>query len=381
MELEQRVNTYDSIQHAFAEMQSLLSSLRDEVQQKVKLVKDMQHIEGACYTLRFKNRSLLFEIGGNPDSILPPKQSGKLKSPTIDLKYKFKSEMMKSTFQLMSVESISDFSDLKIKVQNIVLDAKLKEYDSINKLNSIILLDEKKNVSALTDVRNEYTRVAELYTAFNEQLKEEVDALATEWYVVSKRKQIEREVAHQKALKELEVKSKRQKSGTIQFIPLVISNIDYEPEYLEEKPVFIGQKNPYDLIERTKESDVEFAPIEKPEMKYPEPPKEPVIIEIVDEIAEFPGGHAVLMKYLKDNLVLPDYVVSGEISGKVYVRFVISSSGNISNVNVTRGIADCKECDMEAMRVVKGMPNWKPGKNNGKPVNQWYVLPIKFAAD
>jgi protein TonB len=74
----------------------------------------------------------------------------------------------------------------------------------------------------------------------------------------------------------------------------------------------------------------------------------------------------------------PEMALDAGIGGRVFLRFVVSETGNISNVKVQRGIPDCKECDEEAVRVVRSMPAWKPGKNNGKAVNQWYNLPIRF---
>lgn len=117
----------------------------------------------------------------------------------------------------------------------------------------------------------------------------------------------------------------------------------------------------------------------EPEMK-PEPPRvlEPVILDVVEEPADFPGGKEAMNQYLKDNLKYPEEAKKKGIEGKTYVRFVISESGNISNVRVARGVQDCPECDAEAVRVVKAMPNWIPGKNNGRPVNMWYNLPIAF---
>ncbi len=116
----------------------------------------------------------------------------------------------------------------------------------------------------------------------------------------------------------------------------------------------------------------------EPEPEPVKPPEPEPILEIVEEEAEFPGGQGELAKYLMKNIKYPEMALDAGIGGRVYLRFVVSSSGNISNVKVTRGIADCKECDDEAVRVVRGMPSWKPGKNNGKPVNMWYNLPVKF---
>lgn len=108
-------------------------------------------------------------------------------------------------------------------------------------------------------------------------------------------------------------------------------------------------------------------------------PKKTAIFYVVDEAPEFPGGEPAMEAYLKKHTVLPEKVKSGAVYGKVYLRFVISENGNISNVVVQRGIADCPECDAEAVRVTKAMPHWKPGKLDGKPVNIWYTIPVRFS--
>lgn len=108
--------------------------------------------------------------------------------------------------------------------------------------------------------------------------------------------------------------------------------------------------------------------------------KEPAIYEVVDESAEFPGGREALNKYLSDHLVLPDAVLTGNVSGKCYVRFVVSEKGQIWQVQIRKGVDGCPECDKEAKRMIEKMPNWIPAKNNGKEVSSWYILPIKFVA-
>lgn len=121
-----------------------------------------------------------------------------------------------------------------------------------------------------------------------------------------------------------------------------------------------------------------FAPQEAVQVPEPRPQSEPEILEIAEKAAEFPGGSEALLNYLKHNLRYPAAAEEIGIVGKCYVRFVVSASGNISNVKVLKGVPDCPECDREAIRVVKAMPNWIPAENNGKKVNMFYNLPIRF---
>lgn len=109
-----------------------------------------------------------------------------------------------------------------------------------------------------------------------------------------------------------------------------------------------------------------------------EKPKEPEIFEVVEEPAEYPGGINEMRKYLAENINYPDIAREMGYQGKCYLRFVVSENGYISNVVVKKGVPDCPECDKEAIRVVKSMKQWKPAKNNGKPVNSYYTLPVSF---
>lgn len=109
-----------------------------------------------------------------------------------------------------------------------------------------------------------------------------------------------------------------------------------------------------------------------------EPPKDPVAV-YVDEPACFPGGMDKMKPYLLEHMKYPQTAIELGLRGKCYLQFVVSKTGDISDVKVTRGVTDCPECDREAVRVVKGMPRWRPGKIKGEPVNSQFNLPITFA--
>ncbi len=106
--------------------------------------------------------------------------------------------------------------------------------------------------------------------------------------------------------------------------------------------------------------------------------KEPVIYDVVNEPADFPGGLVALKKYMADNLKYPETAKENGLEGKCYLQFIVSENGYISNVKVKKGVTDCPECDMEAIRLVKAMPKWIPGKVNGKVVNSIFTLPVLF---
>ncbi len=112
-------------------------------------------------------------------------------------------------------------------------------------------------------------------------------------------------------------------------------------------------------------------------MRVDEPahdPNEP--FTIVEEMPSFPGGQEELMKYIGKEMKYPEEAVDNGIEGTVFIAFVVEPDGMITEAKVLRGIGG--GCSEEAVRVVKGMPNWKPGKQNGKTVRVRYNLPIRF---
>ncbi|HEY5916388.1 MAG TPA: energy transducer TonB, partial [Chryseolinea sp.] len=103
---------------------------------------------------------------------------------------------------------------------------------------------------------------------------------------------------------------------------------------------------------------------------------EDVIFMVVEQQAEFPGGLEAMMKFIVKNMKYPAAARRMGVEGSVFVSFVIDKEGTISDLTVIKGIS--ADCDKEALRVVKLMPPWKPGKQNGRAVKSRFVLPIKF---
>ncbi len=99
----------------------------------------------------------------------------------------------------------------------------------------------------------------------------------------------------------------------------------------------------------------------------------------VDEMPDFPGGTPELIKYIKANTKIPEYVTKNNVEGKVFLKFIVNADGSLSDIKVMMPFEGCKECDEEAIRVVKSMPNWSPGKQGGKAVPVSFNLPIKFS--
>lgn len=100
------------------------------------------------------------------------------------------------------------------------------------------------------------------------------------------------------------------------------------------------------------------------------------IFTIVETNPSFPGGDAKMYEYLGKNMNYPPIAQDNNIQGRVYVSFVVEKNGKITDVRVLRGIGG--GCDEEAIRVVKSMPSWSPGKQRGKAVRVRFNLPIVF---
>ena len=100
------------------------------------------------------------------------------------------------------------------------------------------------------------------------------------------------------------------------------------------------------------------------------------IFTIVEQMPMFPGGEEKLMEFLSNNLKYPEQAKENEIQGKVYIQFVVNENGSLEDHKVLRGLS--KECDEEAKRVMKLMPNWTPGQQRGKAVKTKMVIPISF---
>ena len=120
---------------------------------------------------------------------------------------------------------------------------------------------------------------------------------------------------------------------------------------------------------------VEKAEIEQPK---PEPKKEEdnKVFDVVEQQPAFPGGQGALLSWLSQNIHYPAVAEENGIQGRVVVSFVVEKDGSISNVQVVRGVDP--SLDKEAARVVKSMPKWTPGKQNGQAVRVKYNVPVTF---
>ena len=139
--------------------------------------------------------------------------------------------------------------------------------------------------------------------------------------------------------------------------PEIIEIVEDEVEIEEELEIEDTESDEDEIIEIEEEDDDEF-------------------FMVVENMPEFPGGDLGLMKYIQKNVKYPPIAKEYNITGKVYVQFIVDKSGTVTNVKVVRGVD--KNLDAEALRVVKSLPKYKPGKQRGKPVRVMFTIPINF---
>ena len=108
----------------------------------------------------------------------------------------------------------------------------------------------------------------------------------------------------------------------------------------------------------------------------PKPEVENKVFDVVEQMPSFPGGNAALMKYLSENVKYPVVAQENGVQGRVVVSFVVEKDGHITDVKVVRSVDP--SLDKEAARVVRSMPSWIPGKQNGSAVRVKYNVPVSF---
>lgn len=101
------------------------------------------------------------------------------------------------------------------------------------------------------------------------------------------------------------------------------------------------------------------------------------VYDVVEQMPEFPGGMPAMIEFLQTNLNYPKDAKKQKVGGRVLVMFVVETDGSMSNVRVAKKVFP--SLDAEALRVVKAMPKWNPGKEKGKPVRVNFTLPIVFS--
>lgn len=169
--------------------------------------------------------------------------------------------------------------------------------------------------------------------------------------------------------------------STIQFVPPVIAKdedvkdenqMKTQDEVIESKLQISVQ----DVKGTNDKFGIDIAELESHKVIVEEKPVEDKPFVTVEQMPSFPGGDIEMQRFIRDNLKYPVIAQENGIQGRVTIRFVVTKDGSISDVQVLRGID--ASCDKEAVRVVKSMPKWIPGKQNGRNVPVYFTLPVVF---
>jgi len=148
-------------------------------------------------------------------------------------------------------------------------------------------------------------------------------------------------------------------------------------------PVVVDSIKPEEAVQLMTADDAQIE-VQNEEVEYVEPIKEEIREEeaepepfvVVEEMPMFPGGEPALLAYIGEHTNYPEVAKENNIQGRVIVRFCVTSKGGVNQVSVLKGVDP--ELDAEAIRVVSALPAFKPGKQGGKPVPVWYMVPITF---
>ncbi len=162
---------------------------------------------------------------------------------------------------------------------------------------------------------------------------------------------------------------------TVKFVPPVIKDdaVETDPPPPQDK---LAETN-VSTVTQEGDGDAVVVPSEGDGKGVVEE-KAPEIFTVVEEMPEFPGGVGEMMKYFGKNTQYPQMAKEAGLTGKCYLNFVVDPTGNITNAKVVKGVPGCPECDKEALRVIKSMPNWKVGKQNGRAVPVLINVPFNF---
>ena len=211
-------------------------------------------------------------------------------------------------------------------------------------------------------------------------------------YMASRNAAIETDVELQNLAEKKEVKQEKKDEPEVEKIEVerVKSSVAFTvPEIKKDDEVKEDQemKSQDELLETTTaigaftvEGNDETAEVKHVEEKIaePEPVKEEEtkVFDVVEQMPSFPGGQGALMQWLSSNIKYPVIAAENGVQGRVIIQFVVEKDGSVSGVTVAKSVDP--SLDKEAQRVVKSMPKWIPGKQNGSAVRVKYTVPVTF---
>jgi TonB family protein len=335
---------------AFAQTRREFDSLKRVANEKMDLLSNEERRAVKSVEKTIKMVSQLEELGINPYAIIPKDDPDRKEFPRYRDFIRPVKEIMRTEVKFDKVSNRLYLEGLKRKEQNVMLTEKISEYRAHSKENAIHQENLESNKEKLLaffqkmdSLSRYYNGVTDEFKIKGAKLENKLDALRADYI----------------------------KKGPHGFSDAY-------------KKVFYDAFPP-PQEERIREVDITSEWADGPYDMVVEPPVEPKdqkeVYDYVEEPATFPGGSEALKIFISKNLRYPESMKEAGVQGKVYLKFIVSETGEISDVKIARGIPDCKECDTEAIRFVKSMPKWIPGKNNGKAVKSYFTLPVRFQLD
>jgi len=267
-------------------------------------------------------------------------------------------------FFIDSVGIQTPWTDKKIKEQNVLLLQNIDSFKAVNEKNRVTLDSEKE---CLRELRELQLGVSEI--------------IARQWSMKSQLGNLESKLdgkLRDEKIRYVTAKDRKAFSKAYEeelseyLIPEHV--VAFEVPEFEDEPEIESESEEYNVesVSDNPEPDMSYVNLEEKEKHEPE------IYDWVDEPAEFPGGQEAFRKYLSDHLRYPSDAREAMIQGKVYVKFVVSDKGVVSNPNVVKGINGCESCSVEAKRLILSLPTMIPGKIKGKAVNSYFIYPVQF---
>ncbi|MCL2651442.1 MAG: TonB family protein [Candidatus Azobacteroides sp.] len=188
---------------------------------------------------------------------------------------------------------------------------------------------------------------------------------------------LKQEVPEENQIKQIVVPPPPELKTTVAFTPPVVKKDDEikDDELMKTQQELTETKADISVatVEGVQGGTVDIADLTEHKVVVEEKPQ---IFSHVEVMPQFPGGDVALLKWLTDNINYPTIAQEQGIQGRVTLRFVVKPDGSVDEVEVVKGLDP--SCDKEAQRVVRKMPKWIPGKQNGNPVYVYYSLPVTF---
>lgn len=222
-------------------------------------------------------------------------------------------------------------------------------------------------LAAQEAIKNSFAVEEDLVTELSELKKEEVKKEEKKVEIPQEQKQVEQKVAVKASIAftvpeivdQVDETKKLKNQDELNRSNISIASQDYEGDSKEGINI--------DDLRDNQSAGGTSAPVEE----------EAKVYNVVEQMPSFPGGEAALLKYVGTHIKFPAIAQEQEISGVVVLRFVVQEDGTVGDVIVQKSLE--KHCDEEAVRVVKTLPRFIPGKQQGKAVRVWYTLPVRFS--